>query len=109
MASIHGTVSTILAVHSRAPCSPCMNWLRRQFWPSMSSSFHSLGPKFRNGESGWAVASSRKRCIWGLPPISVASFSTSTSVSHGRSVSPFHCEDLAFSYSLFSAGRAPFS
>jgi hypothetical protein len=43
------------------------------------------------------LGDSRNRWTWGLPPISPASCSTSTSVSHGRSVSPFHCECLAFS------------
>ncbi len=42
---------------------------------------------------------------WSLLATTMASWSTS--VSHGRSVSPFHWPVLAFSYSLFSAGRAP--
>ena len=36
-------------------------------------------------------------------------FSMSTSVSHGRSVSPFHCDVFAFSYRRLRAGRRPFS
>ena len=39
-----GTVSTIFAVHSSAPCSPCMNWESNQFWFSMPNFSHSLSP-----------------------------------------------------------------
>ena len=64
-------------------------------------------------------------CIWPLelrlgvvaglatPALAIAfsamTFSGSTSVSQGRSVSPFHWAFFAFSYSLFSAGRSPLS
>ena len=92
MASIHGTVSTIFAVQISAPCSPCMNWLRLQFWNSMPRFIHSLSPQLANGV--WLRSMSPK-----LPSamLSRATCSWSTSVSHGRSVSPFHMETLAFS------------
>ncbi len=93
MASIHGTVSTILAVQMSAPCSPCMNWLSVQFCISMPSSSH------------WASSQVAKqvpvRSSSFEPPLASALAATtcswSTSRCHGRSVSPFHCAVLAFS------------
>ncbi len=108
MASIHGTVSTILAVHSRAPCSPCMNWLNRQFMDSTPTWVHSLSPKFLRGESGWFWTHSNGPAA--LAPCRGDTIcSGSTSIDQSRSVSAFHWACLAFSYSLFRAGRAPFS
>ncbi len=94
MASYHGTVSTILAVHSSAPCSPCMNWLRLQRRASMPNSTHSFSPHFSTGVPMYMV---------GSMPVPMAASSAlmtasrSTSVSHGRSVVAFHWPTLAFS------------
>ena len=44
-----GTDSTILAVHTSAPCSPCMNCDRVQVWLCTPNSIHSLSPHFSNG------------------------------------------------------------
>ena len=93
MASIHGTVSTILAVHSRAPCSPCMNWLSIQFCDSMPSCSHSFSSHFSNE----VPARSSSMALGLAAALAMTTASWSTSVSQGRSVSPFHCEVLAFS------------
>ena len=96
MASIHGTVSTILAVHSSAPCSPCMNCDSDQFWVSIESWVHSLSSHFSNGvplkSTPWRSISMRR-----MSEIALANSSWSTSIDQSRSVSPFHCECLAFS------------
>ena len=94
MASIHGTDSTILAVQISAPCSPWRNWESVQFWFSTPNATHSFSLHFSSG-----VPEMSKPTAW--PPwaaaASITSFSWSTSVSHGRSVSPFHWAFLAFS------------
>ena len=74
-----------------------MNWLSVQFWLSMPSWIHSLSPHFANGVPWRSIISDSAP----RPPNWAALASTtsvwSTTVSHGRSVSPFHCECLAFS------------
>ena len=107
MASIHGTVSTILAVQMRAPCSPCMNWLRVQFWLSMPSFIHCDSSHFSNGVPVTSKSARPRPSALFWSALAMTTRSWSTTVSHGRSVSPFHMETLAFSYSLSSAGRAP--
>jgi hypothetical protein len=98
LASIHGTVSTILAVHTSAPCSPCMNWLSVQFCDSMPNWIHSFSDHFSNGVPLMSIEASGPMPV---APLAMAlartTCSWSTSVSHGRSVSPFHCDVLAFS------------
>ncbi len=96
MASIHGTVSTILAVQMSAPCSPCMNWLRRQLMLSTPSSVHSLSPKFLSGDSGCSTTHWNGPAAF-EPCRSLMMRSGSTSIDQSRSVSPFHWEVLAFS------------
>ena len=95
MASIHGTVSTILAVQSSAPCSPCMNWLRLQLCCSTPHCVHSLDVHLA---SGVPVGSKSMASQLGSAPLAnTAMASGSTSIDQSRSVSPFHCEFLAFS------------
>ena len=96
MASIHGTVSTILAVHSSAPCSPCMNWDSSQFWFSMPNCSHSFSPHFARAVPARS-ASSHCACAGLASALAMTTFSWSTSVAQARSVWPFHCALLAFS------------
>jgi hypothetical protein len=49
LASSHGTDSTILAVHSSAPCSPWRNCDSVQFWLSTPKVVHSASPHFAIG------------------------------------------------------------
>ncbi len=95
MASIHGTVSTILAVQISAPCSPCMNCDSVQFCDSQPSSIHSLSPHLAKGVPDMSIS-----CV-NTPPLAselaITTASWSTSMSQGRSVSPFHWFFLAFS------------
>jgi hypothetical protein len=95
LASIHGTVSTILAVQSSAPCSPCMNWESIQFCDSTPTWSHSFSPHFSNGVPATSMVSGPTPPT--PPALAITTASWSTSVSQGRSVSPFHCEVLAFS------------
>ena len=96
MASIHGTDSTILAVQTSAPCSPCMNWDSIQFWFSTPNSMHPFSSHFASTVPARAASS---HCIWAAlaSALATTTFSWSTSMSQGRSVWPFHCAFLAFS------------
>jgi hypothetical protein len=95
LASIHGTVSTILAAVSIAPCSPCMNWLRLAFSVSTPNAVSSRSPHEAIGDPGTCVAA-RASCrigawLWWTRA------SGSTSVAQSRSVTLFHCDPLALS------------
>jgi len=94
LASIHGTVSTILAVQTRAPCSPCMNWLSSQLLDSTPNSSH-----FSSVQCSIWVPDRSRLCsmkpFWTALAATTASWSTS--MDQSRSVSPFHWEVLAFS------------
>ncbi len=71
-----------------------MNWLSIQFWLSTPNSSHFSSSQCSIGVPLTSMSASK-------PPdamaFSATTFSWSTSVSHGRSVSPFHIETLAFS------------
>ncbi len=79
-----------------------MNCDSVQFWLSTPNCSHSLSPQLAMLVPEMSMPS------W-KPPLATAlaatTFSWSTSVSHGRSVWPFHWAFLAFSYSLSSFGR----
>jgi hypothetical protein len=94
LASIHGVVAVIRPVQISAPCSPCRNCDSRAVCISMLKARHSLSPQLARGDPS-VVRSTWKRRFW--VAASSASRSQSTSVSHGRSTLPFHCEVLAFS------------
>ena len=75
-----------------------MNWLSVQFWDSTPILIHSSGPNFANGVPAMASgATPTARPPMFCMALLTTTASWSTSVSHGRSVSPFHCERLAFS------------
>ncbi len=97
MASIHGTVSTIFAVQISAPCSPCMNWLRLQFWDSIACWSHSLSVHDASEVPDRSKPSCSTSSVVMRMGDSAAMRSWSTSMDQSRSVSPFHCECLAFS------------
>ena len=86
-----------------------MNWLRLQFWLSIECWTHSLSPHFSSELPVRSNPSSPSSSVFMVIGDSRAMRSWSTSIDQSRSVSPFHIECLAFSYSLESAGRAPFS
>ena len=89
-------------VHTSAPCSPWRNCDIIHFCISMANSAHSLSPQLLTGVPGRS-RSTEKRLDAALS--SGPRRSRSTTVSQSRSVEPFHCEVLAFSYSFTSAGR----
>ena len=92
MASIHGTVSTILAAVIMAPCSPCMNWLSWALKLSTPSAVSSLSPQFPIGEPSTSRAAAVS-CMSGV--LLSTRPSGSTSVSQSSSVTLFHCELIA--------------
>ena len=93
MASIHGTVSTILAAVIMAPCSPCMNCERLALKSSIPSCVYSFSVQVAIGEPG-SVPATRATASSGLS-CSVTSRSGSTSVDQSRSVTLFHCDPIA--------------
>ena len=96
MASIHGTVSTILAVQSSAPCSPCMNCDSSQFWFSTPNCRNRFSSHFSSTVP--AMAASSNLHLAGLASaLAMTTRSWSTSMDQSRSVWPFHCAFLAFS------------
>ena len=93
MASIHGTVSTILAAVIMAPCSPCMNCERFALNISIPSCEYSFSVHVAMGEPG-SVPATRATASSGLS-CSATSRSGSTSMDQSRSVTLFHCEPMA--------------
>src|SRR3546814_8809047 len=83
-----------------APCSPCRNCDRLQFWLSIWNWRHSLLVQLWSDVPLKSAPSASQPSTVGVIALSAASFSWSTSMDQSRSVSPFHCEFLAFSYSL---------
>jgi hypothetical protein len=93
LASIHGTVSTILAAVIIAPCSPCMNWLRLALKNSIPSWEYSFSLHKASGDPGSRPAS-RVTASNGLS-CSATRRSGSTSIDQSRSVTLLHCEAIA--------------
>jgi hypothetical protein len=93
LASIQGTVSTILAATIMAPCSPCMNWLRLALKNSIPSWAYSFSLHAASGDPGSCPAS-RVSASRGLS-CSATTRSGSTSIDQSRSVTLLHCEPMA--------------
>ncbi len=95
MASIQGTVSTILAATIMAPCSPCMNWLSWALSDSIPRAVISFSPQLLKGEPGTSRAALATATVLVGAAEVASKRSGSTSVAQSRSVTELHWESMA--------------